>query len=91
MWQRLVNEPDVWHAPSCVSEHVVTRLLALANISRPTATSAPAGAAVIHRIAAQDDPAVAHVRRQMAQRAGLPTNRAEPLLLSTDDELHRRA
>ena len=81
MWERISEAPQAWHARSCVGEDVTARLLALANISSTTAGAVEPGAAIIHRIAAQDDPAVRLVRKRMATRAGLPLTRSEPLFV----------
>ena len=81
-WTRLASRPSIWHASPCIAAEVVERLLALSNatVDPMTDPGIPSGAAIVHSILDQADPAVQIVRRTMASRAGMPHWHAQSLL-----------
>lgn len=82
-WTLLAPRPPVWHAASCLPEAVAERLLTLSNATANAddAGASPGGAAILHQIVDQGDPAVRFVRSTMASRAGLAELHAEPLFV----------
>ena len=89
-WTSLsADRPVAWHTERCVDDWVVERLLELSNATLPTHPRTYTGAARIHSVVAQGDPAARAVRRVLTQRAGLPLRNAEPLFVLEYVEGHR--
>lgn len=80
-WSQLVEGLPAWHASQCFSPAVSERIIFLANISSEPCSQSPQGATILHPIFEQGDPAVTHVRRQMAAAAQLPLTHCEPLFV----------
>ena len=90
LWTALsADRPVAWHAERCVDDWVVERLLELSNATLPTHPRTYTGAARLHLIDDQGDPAARAARRVLTQRAALPPRNAEPLFVLEYVEGHR--